>query len=164
MRFLILFFLFPLAVSAQDCKLKTEIDKFSQQKRLSTPFLKLSSVPGSLTLVADNKEIRILFNLGSGVCFDEQATAIFSFDSTRTKSNQKNTTSMNCDGMLTITFRNGTTTPTVLQRMTTHNIASITIINSAKEKTEIVLTPEEKAIMRERATCIAIEAKKLIGQ
>jgi hypothetical protein len=157
-------FLLPLFVSAQNCELKKEKDPFTQQPQLSTGFLRLSSWGGrfSLNMVADAREVKLLFSLGEGNCFDDESSAAFTFDGTRTKSTQKNATAMNCDGIFTIVFRNSTSTPSVLQKLTQQKITSIVLIDSNKKKIEISLKDEEKQQILERIGCLVKEAKTLI--
>jgi hypothetical protein len=157
-------FLVPLFASAQNCELKKEKDPFTQQPQLSTGFLRLSSWGGrfSLNMVADAKEVKLLFSLGEGNCFDDECSAALTFDGTRTKSTQKNATTMNCDGIFTIVFRNSTTTPSVLQKMTQQKISSIVLIDNNKKKIEINLKDDEKQQILERAACMVKEAKTLI--
>jgi hypothetical protein len=156
--------LLPFFSFAQECKLKKEKDEFTQQPKLSTGFMKFAHEKGglSLNMVADAKEVKLLFSFGQGICFDDQSTAVFSFDSTRTKSSQRNSTAMNCDGIFTIIFRNSTTTPGALQKMSTHFVSSITVTGTAKQKMEIVLTQEQKNQLRQKATCLINESKALI--
>jgi hypothetical protein len=157
-------FLLPLFVSAQNCELKKEKDPFTQQPQLSTGFLRLSSWGGrfSLNMVADAREVKLLFSLGEGNCFDDESSAAFTFDGTRTKSTQKNATAMNCDGIFTIVFRNSTSTPSVLQKLTQQKITSIVLTDSNKKKIEISLKDEEKQQILERIGCLVKEAKTLI--
>ena len=162
-RLLFILLTLPSIVFAQDCGLKKEVDPFTQQPKLSTGFMKFAATGNrfSLNLVADGKEIKFLFSLGEG-CFDDQSTAVFSFDSTRTKSTQRNGSSMNCEGIFTVVFRNGTTTPSALQKMTLHKITAITITDNTKKKIEITLKDEEKQQLMEKAACLVNEAKALI--
>ncbi len=157
-------FLLPALLFAQECKIKKETDGFTRQPKMSTGFMKLNSTTGivSLNMVADAKEVRLLFSLGEGVCLNEAATAAFSFDGTRTKSTQHNTTGMNCDGIFTIIFRNGTSTPMVLNKLATQKLTSIIIVVDPKQKTEIVLKDNEKQVLMEKAACLVKEAKGLI--
>jgi hypothetical protein len=163
-RILFIAFLLPLFVSAQNCELKKERDPFTQQPQLSTGFLRLSSWGGrfSLNMVADAREVKLLFSLGEGNCFDDESSAAFTFDGTRTKSTQKNATAMNCDGIFTIVFRNSTSTPSVLQKLTQQKITSIVLTDSNKKKIEISLKDEEKQKILERIGCLVKEAKTLI--
>jgi hypothetical protein len=157
-------FLLPLFVSAQNCELKKEKDPFTQQPQLSTGFLRLSSWGGrfSLNMVADAREVKLLFSLGEGNCFDDESSAAFTFDGTRTKSTQKNATAMNCDGIFTIVFRNSTSTPSILQKLTQQKLTSIVLTDSNKKKIEISLKDEEKQKILERIGCLVKEAKTLI--
>jgi len=154
----------PLFGAAQNCKLKKETDQFSQQPKLSTGFMSMlaKGTRISLNMVADSKEVKLLFSLGDGACFDDQSTAIFSFDSSRTKSTQRNSSSMNCDGIFTIIFRNAATTPSALQKMTLQKISSIILTDNTKKKIEISLKEDEKKLILEKATCLVNEAKALI--
>jgi hypothetical protein len=163
-RILFIAFLLPLFVSAQNCELKKEKDAFTQQPQFSTGFLRLSSWGGrfSLNMVADAREVKLLFSLGEGNCFDDESSAAFTFDGTRTKSTQKNATAMNCDGIFTIVFRNSTSTPSVLQKLTQQKITSIVLTDSNKKKIEISLKDEEKQQILERIGCLVKEAKTLI--
>jgi hypothetical protein len=163
-QLVLLFLTLPFFTSAQDCKLKKETDPFSQQPKLSTGFIRLPSTAGqaSLNLVADAKEIRLLFSMGEGKCFDDQSTATISFDSTRSKSSQRNATSMNCEGIFTVVFRNAATTPAALQKMTLQAVSSIVLIDNTKKKIEIFLKEPEKKQLLEKAACLVKEAKTLI--
>lgn len=154
----------PFWGSAQDCKLKNEIDPFSREPKLSTGFMNFSSSAGrvSLNLVADSKEVKLLFSLGEANCFDDQSTAAFVFDGSKTKSNQKNSSAMNCDGIFTIVFKNLTSTPYALQKMTLQKLTSITLTDNTKKKIEINLKDDEKQLFMEKAACLVNEAKKLI--
>jgi hypothetical protein len=160
---LVLLLTVPCIAFAQDCTLKKEIDQFSQQPKISTGFMKFSGTGNrfSLNIVADSKEVKFLFSLGEG-CFDDQSTAVFSFDSSRTKSTQRNATAMNCDGIFTIIFRNVTTTPSALQKMTVQKISSIVITDNTKKKIQISLKEDEKQQLLEKAACLVKEAKALI--
>ncbi|HJW18198.1 MAG TPA: hypothetical protein VJ499_13800 [Flavisolibacter sp.] len=162
--FLLFAFLVPLFVSAQNCELKKEKDPFTQQPQLSTGFMRLSSWGGrfSVNMVADAKEVKLLFTLGDGNCFDDESTAALTFDGTRTKSTQRNATAMNCDGIFTIVFRNSATTPSVLQKMTQQKLTSIILTDSNKKKIEITLKDEEKQQILDKLGCLVKEAKGLI--
>jgi hypothetical protein len=163
---LLLVFLVPLFLSAQNCELKKEKDPFTQQPQLSTGFIRFSAWGGrfSLNMVADAKEVKLLFSLGEGNCFDDESSATLTFDGTRTKSTQRNATAMNCDGIFTIVFRNSTTTPSVLQKMTQQNLTSIVLTDNNKKKIDITLKDEEKQKIVEKLGCLVKEAKGLIQQ
>lgn len=163
-QLLILLIALPFFASAQDCQLKKEIDPFSQQPMLSTGFMKFASLNGraAVNIVADSKEVKLLFSLGEGSCFDDQSTAAFTFDGSRTKSTQRNATAMNCDGIFTIVFRNTAMTPSALQKMTQQKVTFIVLTDNTKKRLEINLKDEEKQLLIEKAACLVKEAKGLI--
>lgn len=163
-HFLFLLFVLPFFASAQDCQLKKETDQFSRQPMLSTGFMKFSSAAGSvaLNMVGDGKEIKLLFSLGEGTCVDDQSTAVFSFDGSKTKNTQKNASSMNCDGIFTIVFRNSSFTPAALQKLTQQKVSGIILTDNSKKKIEINLTEEEKQLLMKKASCLVSESKTLI--
>jgi hypothetical protein len=162
---LVLLTTLPAFAFAQNCTLKKEKDAFTQQPRLSTGFMKLGkgNEMVNLNMVAEAKEIKLLYSLGEGTCVTDDSQVIFTFDSSRTKTNQKNTTAMNCDGVFALVFRNGTTTPFALQKLATLKVATMQIVLDEKQKREIVLTEEQKQLLRKRAACMATEAKTLIN-
>ncbi len=161
---LVLFLTLPCIAFAQNCELKKEIDPFSQQPKLSTGFMKFSATANrvSLNLVADSKEIKLLFSLGEGSCFDDQSTAAFVFDGSKTKSTQRNASSMNCEGIFTSVFRNAATTPSLLQKLTLKKVTSISITDNTGKKIEFSLKDDEKQWLMEKAACLVTEAKTLI--
>lgn len=162
--FLVLLLTVPSIAFAQNCELKKETDKFTQQPKLSTGFIKFAGSGSrySLNMVADGKEIKLLFSFGEGVCFDDQSTAVFLFDSSRTKSTQRNASSMNCEGIFTLVFRNSSVTPSALQKMTLAKISSVVITDNTKKKIQITLKDEEKQWLIEKAACLVKESKTLI--
>jgi hypothetical protein len=161
---LVLFLTLPCIAFAQNCELKKEIDPFTQQPKLSTGFMKFSGTANrvSLDMVADGKEIKLLFSLGEGSCFDDQSTAAFVFDGSKTKSTQRNASSMNCEGIFTTVFRNTTITPSVLQKLAAKKLTSISLTDNTGKKIEISLKDDEKQWLMEKAACLVTEAKTLI--
>lgn len=162
-HFLILLLTVPFAGFAQDCPIKKEVDAFSQQPKVSTGFIPLTSAAGkaSVNIEADSKEIRMLFSLGEGACFDDQSTAAFQFDGSKSKSTQRNATAMNCDGIFTIVFRNSATPSFALNKISTQKITTIVLTGNGKQKSEFTLNDTEKQLLMERASCLLSEAKKL---
>jgi hypothetical protein len=71
---------------------------------------------------------------------------------------------MNCDGIFTIVFRNSTTTPSVLQKMTQQKLTSIVLTDNNKKKIDINLKDDEKQKFQEKLGCLVKEAKVLIQQ
>jgi hypothetical protein len=159
-----LFLLLPLAGFAQECSYKKLVDKFSQETYYSSGFMNYSGVKGekiSFSIEADSKEVRLLFSL-PGNCFNDQSTAVISFDGSKSKSTSKNSTAMNCDGIFTAVFRNTATTPFALQKVASQKLHNIIFTGSNGQKVELLLKAEEKDLLLERASCIVNEAKALI--
>lgn len=158
-------FLLPFTAFAQDCQLKKEKDPFSQQPRISTGFMRFTpgKITAALNMVAEAKEIKLLFSLGKGTCVNDDMQVTFSFDSSRTKTSQKNVSAMNCDGVFSVVYRNGTTTPYQLQKLATLKVNTIVFQFDANQKVEVVLTEEQKQLLRQKAACLAAESKLLIA-
>ena len=158
---LIIFFLFPLWLSAQDCKVKKTIDPYTKEVRVSTGFIPLQGA--SLSIDADGKEIDFFFSMaGKERCFSDASTAVVIYDSTRMKGTYKNGGPVNCDGIFHIIFRNTAATPTVLQRLITQKITSIQFTGNNKAQITISFSPEEQQALIARADCLIREAKTLI--
>lgn len=166
MKFVLaLVLLFPLAAFSQDCQLRKEIDQFSQKPKLTTGFIQLGSGKVSLSIDVTATDIDFLFTFGNKDnprCFDDLSTASFSFDSTRSKGNFRNSGAMNCDGIFHMNFRNSTTVPSGLTRLATTKTASIKFTGTGKNVFEITLTPQEKEQLMKWVSCVAAEAKTLI--
>lgn len=164
MKFLLpLLFALPISVFGQDCSIKKTKDQFSQEPKLTTGFVTFSGA--RLSLDADAKEIHLLFVLGNNgemKCFEEASTLAIVYDSTNTKTNLRNGGSMNCDGYFDVVFKNTPTTTTYLQRLTTHTVKTLTFTGNNKTVTVITLTDDQKALLRQLATCMATESKTLI--
>jgi hypothetical protein len=158
-----LLFSLPISVFGQDCSLKKTKDQFSQEPKLTTGFVTLSNA--RLSMDADAKEIHLLFVLGNNgemKCFEEASTLTIAYDSTNTKSNLRNGGTMNCDGYFDVVFKNTPTTSTYLQRLTTHNVKTLTFTGNNKTVTVVTLSEDQKALIRQLATCMATESKSLI--
>src|SRR5215212_3160278 len=93
----------PIGLYAQDCTLKKEKDQFSQQERLTTGFMQLTNC--RLSITADSKELDFFFSAGADKCFDENATLTVVYDDGHSKTNFRNTGSMNCEGLFHFTVR-----------------------------------------------------------
>ncbi|HEX2532502.1 MAG TPA: hypothetical protein VHK69_02135 [Chitinophagaceae bacterium] len=159
-QILLLLLLVPLFGRAQDCSLKKDKDAFSQEPKLTTGFINLNGKRVSLDATA--KEIDFLFHLGSDNCFDDASTAVVTFEGGRLKSTFRNTGTMNCDGYFHINFRNGATTPGLLQRMATKKIVSIRFTGNAKNETVITLSEELQQQVMSQIACIVNEGKTLL--
>lgn len=164
MKFLLpILFSLPISVWGQDCSLKKTKDQFSQEPKLTTGFVSLSNARFSMD--ADAKEIHLLFVLGNNgemKCFEEASTLSIAFDSTNTKANLRNGGTMNCDGYFDVVFKNTPTTTTYLQRLTTHSVKTLTFTGNNKTVTVVTLSDDQKALLKQLATCMATESKALI--
>lgn len=165
--FFVLFLSLPIFAAAQDCKIKKEIDPYSKETKLTTGF-KTFSGGASRTLVsvdATKTEIEFIFSVNGGAegtCFDATSTAVFLYEGGRLKGNFKNNSSMNCEGLFSIVFRNVATTPTTLKNLAAKKVLSVKLTGNAKKVTEITLTEEEQQLLMKMAGCIIEESKTLI--
>lgn len=161
--FFLLVLAFPLFGNSQECNLQKRVDQFSQENMLSTGFMHLSGEKGekvSLTIEADSREVRLLFS-AKGNCFDGNSKAIFVYDGSKSKSTQKNSASMNCDGIFTIVYKNTATTPYALKKIATQKATYIELNGSNNQKILLTLTDEQKAQLVEKANCLVEESKSL---
>lgn len=159
-------FLFPLGLFAQDCTLKKQIDKFSNQPKITTGFFPLSTGMDRVvvSIEATATDIDFLFALARGEeqkCYDDASTAQVSYDSTRYKTTYRNSGSMNCEGLFHFNFRNTATPASNLKRLATTKVASIVFTGNDKSVTEVKLTEEDKVKLMDMANCIIHEAKTL---
>jgi hypothetical protein len=160
MKYLLLFVAFlPLSLVAQDCKLKTEKDQFTQQPRITTGFMPLNS--SKLSITADSKELDFFIALSGDNCFDDASTLTILFDDGRTKSNYRSSGSMNCEGLFHFTIRNTPTSNSNLVRLETKKVKSLKLTNG-KTITDIELTEVQKDKLQALVVCISKEAKTLI--
>ena len=158
---LIIFFLVPFWLSAQDCNVKKTTDPYTKEVRVSTGFIPLQGA--SLSIDADSKEIDFFFSMeGKERCFSDASTAVVVYEGIRMKGNYKNGGPVNCDGIFHIIFRNTAVTPALLQRLVTQKITSIQFTGNNKTQTTIAFSPEEQQTLMARADCLIKETKKLI--
>ena len=160
------FLLFPLLAAAQDpiaigCKLNRETDPYTKETKISTGFIELAA--GSVTVDADSREIDVFFSL-SGVdkCFDNNSMAAIFFEGSKVKMSYRNGGTMNCDGFFHFIFKNSATIPSLLQKITTQKIATITFTGNNKKETKVTLEPNEQLTLMNLAACLVNEAKILI--
>lgn len=159
-------FILPLGLFAQNCTLKKENDKFSQQPKVTTGFFPLSSGTDKVlvSIEATATDIDILFALNNGGeqrCFDDASTAQVNYDSTRLKTSYRNSGSMNCEGLFHFTYRNTPVPPTNLTRLSTTRVGSIRFTGNNKTVTEVKLTEEDKVRFMDLVGCIIKEAQTL---
>jgi hypothetical protein len=154
--------LFPLLVTAQDCKLIRETDPYTKQTKLSTGFVFVDG--GSITIDADSKEIIVLFSLdGAEKCFDDKSTAEVYFEGLKSKTQTRNQGTMNCEGLFQFVFRNTNSNPTtMLQRIMTKRITHIIFTGNGKKPVTVNVGPKEQEAIMAQATCLVNEAKALI--
>jgi hypothetical protein len=163
-QFIFFLLLVPAFGFSQDCNIKKQKDKFSQEPIYSSGFMNFTSIKGekvSLSIEADSKEIRLLYSIKDN-CFNDQSTLAITFDGSRSKSNQKNSSAMNCDGIFTIVFRNTASTSFALNKIATQKTSGMTFTGSNGQKIEVVLSEEEKTSLQQKAACLVNESKALI--
>lgn len=168
MKYILLFLLsFPLFGVAQQCQVKKSIDPYTKEERISTGFAEFGRGGDrfKLTMDANSKEIEFIFSVpgsADGKCFNDASVANVVFEGGRLKSNYKNTLSMNCKGMFTITFKNATVTPSILQNLAKRKIMSIKLNSTDKSVTEVAFTGAEQEVFLEMVSCIISESKTLL--
>jgi len=156
----------PLFANSQECNLKKEIDKFSQQPKLTSGFVKFNAdVPFQLSVDANKTDITFFFLIkrgGSAKCFDDQSTLLLTFEGKR-KLTLRNAGAMNCDGYFNLGYRNTATPSSAMNRLVTQKINTLAFING-KDTTTINLTVEQKDAFQKMAACIQKEAPSMLGQ
>jgi hypothetical protein len=168
MKYLIVIaFFLPLFASSQECKIRKELDKFSQQPKLTTGFVTFNAGINKVMLSVDaNKtEIDFFFVLPAGKdgkCFDDASTAVINYEGDRLKATFRNTGSMNCDGLFHFSFRNVVSTPSTLQKMATKRITSITFTGSNKQKYEVSFSGFEQQEIMDIVACMITQSKTLL--
>lgn len=165
-KWLSLLLFIPILSFSQDCKLKTETDDFTHEKKITTGFANLNEAGDRflLSVEANSKEIDFFFALpgkGDAGCFDNSSTAVINFEGTRVKATYRNTGSMNCEGLFHFTFRNVKTTPSALTRLATTKISSINFKGNGKPF-EITVQESDKEVIMAMANCLINESKTLI--
>jgi hypothetical protein len=160
--FLLLFL--PFFGMAQTCQVKKEKDQFTQEPKVTTGFIPFRTLKRfQLSLDGTKKEIDFFFSLNNETqCFDDQSTAVVTFEGGRLKSTFKNTGSRNCEGLFHFTFKNAATTPSILQRMATKKILNIKLVGAGNSEVELVLNEQQQEQMMQAINCIITEAKTLL--
>ncbi len=156
------FLLFPIFLKAQECKLISETDPFTKQIRLSSGFVYVDG--GSVSIDADNKEVIVLFSVeNADKCFDDNTTLEIFFEGIKSKTTARTQSTMNCEGLVQLVFRNTAGTPTtMLQRISTKKIVSINFIREKKKAIVFTPGPKEQEQIMALANCVVTEGKKLI--
>ena len=156
----------PFISFGQNCTLTKTTDDFTNQTKISTGFVSFNEGKNKfqLNINATAKEIDFFFSLSNGSegwCFDNSSTAIVQFAGTRLKSTNRNTGSMNCQGLFHFTFRNVATTPSALTRLTTHPIESFSFKSKDKQY-DFQLRESDREKMMKLVECIIKESKTLL--
>jgi hypothetical protein len=99
---------------------------------------------------------------GKEKCFSDASTAEVFYEGKKMKATFRNGGPINCEGIFHIIFKNGASTPALLQRLITQKIISIQFIGNNKAKTTITLSPEEQQTLMTRGDCLIKEAKILV--
>ena len=165
---LVLILLFPSMLKAQECEMKNTTDPYTKEQKLSTGFSEFGKGSNrfKLSMDANKREIELIFSVittGDGKCFNDASTATITYEGGRQKGNFKNTLAMNCKGLFTITFKNATTTPSVLQNLASKKSISIKLTSTDKSVTEVVLTGAEQEQFMHMAACIIARSKTLLA-
>lgn len=151
--------LLPLFIQAQECKLISEKDPYTKETKLSSGAMTLQGAV--LTIDADKKEIDFFFEL-KGKCFNDMSTALVYLENSRVKTTWRNAGNMNCDGYFHFKFRNGTTTPSMLNKLATQKVAQFIFKGSDDKEVVVSLTPEQQQLLQEVVDCVNKEAKALL--
>lgn len=163
--FFLLLFCIPFLAGAQDCVVTREKDQFSQEPKITTGFIPFKTLKRfSLSLDATKKEIDFFINVTGAPdqCFDDQSTAVLTFEGGRLKSTFRNTGSMNCQGLFHFTFKNLAVTPGVLQRLATKKILSIKLTGNNKSEIDLIFNEQQQEQLGKAINCIITEAKTLL--
>ena len=157
-------FLLPLFAHAQDstavaCRLIRETDPYTKEVRLSSGFISLQGA--TLSIDADSKEIDFFFVVDSK-CYEDESTVFIFFDGSKAKTTFRNSGSMNCDGYFHFMFRNGLSTPSVLQKLATQKVAHFIFTGNDKKAVTVDLLPDQQKALMEITSCLIAESKTLI--
>jgi hypothetical protein len=165
-KWMLLLALLPSFAFAQECKIRKEIDQFSQLPKLTSGMVKFDTdVPFQLSTDATKTDITLLFlvkNSGDSKCFDDESTLVLTFEGNKSKQTLRNNGPMNCDGYFHLNYRNSATS-TQMKRLTTQKITSMTFI-SGKTQTIINLNEQQRAQLQTMMSCISTQAPTLLTQ
>jgi hypothetical protein len=160
----IVFLLLPLFIDAQDstaavCNLIRDTDPYTKEVKLSSGFMSLQGA--TLTIDADSKEIDFFFVI-ENKCYEDESTVSIFFEGNKAKTTYRNTGSMNCNGYFHFIFRNGLSTPTVLQKMATQPVAHFIFTGNDKKAVTVDLLPDQQKTLMNITTCLIAESKTLL--
>jgi len=155
----LIFILFPFALHSQDCNLKSSKDPYTREIKISTGLIPLNS--GQFSIEASKSQIDFMFVI-EGKCFDDASTAAVFFEGTRSKTNLKNSGTMNCDGLFHFTFRNTDPAQSSLINLGSKKITSIRFKDNTNKETGISFTAEQQQLFEDLTNCIISGSKKLL--
>jgi hypothetical protein len=162
-RLSFLFILLPYFISAQDCTLKNEKDRFNQDPRLTTGFVSLGAGNDRflLSISADKKEVDYFFSLdNSTMCFNDYSRVMVTFEG-KQKANVKNGGTTNCKGYFHFIFPNQQNLNPNLTNFSVKKIATIQFTDTDNNKKIITLRPEDQDSIIKLTTCVLAELEKL---
>lgn len=146
---------------AQDCKLIKQQDPYTKLETISTGFIELGG--GSLSIDASKPEIDLLFSVkGVNKCFSDQSSAAIFFVGSKAKQTQRNSGTMNCEGLFHFIFRNTATPASFLRKMSTQPIEKIVFTGNDNVQTTITLDPEQQQAVMQLTACMIKESPTLI--
>jgi hypothetical protein len=163
---LFLCFTLPIFAHAQDstklaCKLTTEIDPFTKEKKISTGFIHLDGA--DVTIDATKTDIDFLFSVqGADRCYDNESPAYIFFEGTKVKLTMRNGGSMNCEGLFHFIYKNSLNSVSLLIKLSTQKVSHILFTGNNKKEADIVLTPNDQQSFMSQAACLFAEAKTLL--
>lgn len=154
-------FLFPVFLSAQDCKVLKEQDPYTKEIKMSSGFISLQGA--SISVEADKGEIDFFF-IVPDKCFNDATSLQIFFEGTRSKATFRNAGSMNCDGYFHFKFKNGTVTPTAVKNLASKKVVQFVfnLKDDDKKPITITLRPEQQDAIMKAAGCVSEEAKTLL--
>ena len=154
-------FLLPGVAWSQNCVIQKERDPYTKEVKLSTGFIDLKNA--TLSIQADSREIDFLFVIsGKEKCFSDASTASIYFDSTKVKTNIRNSGSMNCDGIFHFNFKNQAAIPFLLQRLATKKVTGILFAGNDKKETQVSIPVDQQQLLMHFINCLLEEAKSLL--
>lgn len=162
-RVSILFFFLPYFLSAQDCTLKNEKDRFNQDPRLTTGFVSIGAGDDKflLSISADKKEVDYFISLdNSTTCFNDYSRVMITFEG-KQKANIKNGGTTNCKGYFHFIFPNQQNLNSNLTNLSNKKIATIQFTDTDNNKKILTLRPEDQDTIIKLTTCVLAELEKL---
>lgn len=118
---------------------------------------------------AGKLEIDWMIEVGNGnLCFDDNAEIQVFFEGSKQRLMLRNSGTMNCEGLLHVIFKNGTSTNYQLSKLATTPIQRIVVLKSnqsdKKEQWAIEPTPDQRVRWMKSVSCLVTESKSLLTQ